>query len=346
MSNYLSDSTAFENQISRGILSYRSAELKALLEAIAEYIRSKTDLRIAKVKVAWKDWKERDPKEFANRDITLAKDFEQELKAACDRLGVDFDGGDDDEDWEAPPIPKARSVVINNHKLLKKTAKYTVGYGGTGLGVAQKGMALASGVGVKGALIGGATALSATGIGGIAVGGVTTVASSGLAIRAYSKTGSHLKNLVDLWNHRDTPELKRCGLVNIVANPLLEGSEEAAQQLTDRAGHDMVASQVLPYIIKQKSRKMGRKKVSAIPVVGLVEGGRAIVNNLAKRWKGTQGQVRLEHARWLANHFCECDCELSRQIVAELYSVEEMNWLLDQEADDVANFLAEKMQST
>ena len=77
-----------------------------------------------------------------------------------------------------------------------------------------------------------------------------------------------------------------------------------------------------------------------------VEGGRAIVNNLAKRWKGTAGQARLERGRWLANHFCERDCELSRQIVAELYSVEEMYWLLDQESEEVATLLAEKMQST
>jgi hypothetical protein len=345
MSNYLSDSTAFEDQISRGMLSYRSSELKTLLSAIADYIRSKTDLRIAAVKAAWQEWKERDPKEFANRGIALAGDFEQELRAACERLGVEFDGEDDEEDWEAPAIPKARTVVVNNHKVLKKGAKYTVTYGSSAAGVAQKGVAIAGGVGVKGAVIGGLAAASATGIGGVVAGGVVTVGSSVLALKAYTKTGSHVKNLMDIWNHRDTAELKQCGYAG-VANPLLAGNAEAAELLNDRAGHDIVANQVLPYIIKQKSRKMGRKKTSAIPVVGLVEGGRAIANNLVKRWRGTQGQTRLEHARWLANHFCESDCELSRQIVAELYSVEEMYWLLDQEAGDVANFLAEKMQST
>jgi hypothetical protein len=206
-------------------------------------------------------------------------------------------------------------------------------------------MALASGVGVKGALLGGAGALSATGIGGIVVGGVATLATSGLALKSYSSTGGHLKKLMALWNHRNTPELRRCDFVGEV-NPLLANNPAAVAALNQSAEHDIVANQVLPYIIKQKSRKMGRKKTSAIPVIGLVEGGRAILHNLAKRWQGTQGKARLEQARWLANHFCERDCELSRQIVAELYSVEEMYWLLDQEPDEVATFLAEKMQST
>lgn len=348
MSNYLTEQKAFENAISRGMLSSRSSELKALIEAIAEYLRIQTNIGIIKVKDKWDAWKERDAKEFANRGMTLAKDFEQELKSAGGRLGVEFDD-EDDEDWEAPGIPKARTVVINLHKKKKKAAKYTVGQMGNAYSAAQKGMAIASGAGTKAALIGGATVASATGIGGIVVGGVATIASSGFAINSYRKTGSHLKNLVDLWNHREAPDLKRCGYVNVVANPLFDGDPDEARQLPvigDDPGHEMVANHVLPYIIKQKSRKMSRKKFTAVPVVGLAEGGRAIVNNLAKRWKGSRGQTRLEHARWLANHFCECECELSRQIVAELYSVDEMYWLLDQEVDEVTNLLAEKMQST
>lgn len=345
MSNYLSESNAFENAISRGMGSYRSSELKTLLQAIAQYIPSRTNPKIAAVQVAWGEWKEQDPKEFANRGITLARDFEQELKAACEWLGVVFDGDGGEEDWEAPAIPKARTVVVNNHKVLKKGTKYVVSYGSSAASVAQKSMAIASGVGMKTALIGGLAAASATGIGGVVAGGVITVGSSGLALRAYSKTGSHVKNLVDLWNHRDTPELSRCGFAG-VANPRLEGDPAAAELLNDRAGHEIVASQVLPYIIKQKSRKMARKKKSAIPLVGLVEGGRAISHNLAKRWQKNQGTARREYALWLANHFVQSECELSRQIVAELYSVEEMYWLLDQDAGDVANFLAEKMQST
>ena len=201
-------------------------------------------------------------------------------------------------------------------------------------------MALASGVGVKAALIGGVATVSATGIGAVAVGGLATVVGSGLAINAYRKTSNHLKNLMDLYNHRNSPDLKRCGIFG-EANPLVPGAGAL-----DPAAHDIVANQVLPYIIKQKSRKMGRKKIAAVPVIGLVEGGRAILHNLAKRWSGTQGQARVERARWLANHFCEYDCEISKQIVVELYSVEEMYWLLDQEPEEVAQLLAEKMQST
>ncbi|HTW61627.1 MAG TPA: hypothetical protein VMD55_07430 [Terracidiphilus sp.] len=84
------------------------------------------------------------------RGVTLAKDFEDDRKKDCAWLGVDFEG--DDEEWEPPALPKAREVVINRHKPIKKTAKYTVGYGGTAYGAAQKGMAVAGGVGLKGAL--------------------------------------------------------------------------------------------------------------------------------------------------------------------------------------------------
>ncbi len=341
MSDYLKNSKVFETAISRGSASYRSAELKALVKAVADYTRGKTQAGIADVRDGWNAWREKDPKEFADRGVTLAKDFEQELKADCEWLGVDFDGEEDDE-WEPPPIPQARTVVVNRHKLIKKGVKYAGSYGISGYGVAQKGMALASGVGVKGALLGGAATLSATGIGGVVVGGVATLASSGLAIKSYSSTSGHLKRLMVLWNHRNTPELRRCEFAG-EANPARDGAGELVNASPD---HGIVANQVLPYIIKQKSRKLRRKKIAAVPIFGLVEGGRTILNYLGKKIMGRAGEARRERARWLANHFCEYDCELSRQIVAELYSVEEMYWLLDQKPEEIATLLGDKMQST
>jgi hypothetical protein len=346
MSNYLRDSKAFEKAIDRGVTSYRSSELTALTKAVKGYAGGKTRAGIENVRDCWNAWREKDPKEFADRGVTLGKDFEQELQADCEWLGVNYDAGDDD-DFEPAAIPKARTVVVNRYaKYAKKTAKYVGSYGSSGYGVVDKAKALAGGAGIKAAVLGGAGALSATGFGLLALGGVATAASSGLAIKAFRSTSGHLKKLMILWNHRNSPELRRCEYIGEV-NPLHAADPYARALQMESPDHDIVANHVLPYIIKQKSRKLKRKKISAIPLVGLVEGGRAILNYLGKKIiTGTQGKVRGEHALWLANHFCEYDCELSRQIVAELYSVEEMWWLLDQKPADAAKLLAEKMQST
>jgi hypothetical protein len=342
MSSYLRDSKAFEKAIDRGMTSFRSSELIYLAKAVKDYCGGKTRAGIEKVRDCWNAWREKDPKEFADRGVTLGQDFEQELQTDCEWLGVNYDAGDDD-DYEPPAIPKARPEVVNRYvKFAKKGAKYVGGYGSSAYGVADKTKALVGGATVKAAVLGGAGALSATGIGLLVLGGVATAASSGLALSAYKSTSGHLRKLMILWNHRNSPELRRCDYIGEV-NPLHAGDPYARALAIQSPDHDIVANQVLPYIIKQKSRKLARKKLSATPIIGLVEGGRAILNHLVK---SNQGKVRKEHALWLANHFCEYDCELSRQIVAELYSVKEMYWLLDQKPTDAAELLAQKMQST
>ena len=343
MSNYLLIPGSFEEKVSKGALSTRSKELKALIEAIRNYVADNSESGIVQVNETWKAWKKQDPKEFSSRGIPIALDFEREIAAELEGFGTE---DDDAEDEWSTPIAAPRTVVVNLHKGFKKTGKAALTKMGNVYSVAEKGVSLASGVGAKAALIGGAGAMSATGVGGLVVGGVATVATVAFAISSYRKTGSHVRNLVELWNHRNDPVLRQCNYANAVANPLWEEAHGVEAVPTDATGHEMVANQVLPYIIRQKSRKLSSKKVAAIPVFGM--GGTVVSagKNLWKRAKKTKGIARTENARWLANHFCECECELSKNIVAELYSVEEMQWLLIQEPEKITPLLAEKMQAT
>lgn len=83
-----------------------------------------------------------------------------------------------------------------------------------------------------------------------------------------------------------------------------------------------------------------------MPVIGLGETVRAAGKKLLKWHRGALGQKREAHAATLAEHLITHDCALAQAIVAELFSFEEMLWLLQQDDDEVHKLLAEKLKST
>jgi hypothetical protein len=103
---------------------------------------------------------------------------------------------------------------------------------------------------------------------------------------------------------------------------------------------------VLPYVIHQKDTKMKRKAFGAVPVVGTLETVRAMGKWTYKKATGTKGQARHGAAAWLALHLISCDCLLVQAIVAELYSVGEMEWLKMQPYKTATEFIERKLKST
>jgi hypothetical protein len=110
--------------------------------------------------------------------------------------------------------------------------------------------------------------------------------------------------------------------------------------------HDMIANLVLPYIIYKKDAKFQGKCVAAVPIVGTVETVRALGKKAYKYAKGTLEVNRRNAAAWMACHLINCDCLLVQAIVAELYSVGEMEWLKVQQYEPLVEFLEQKMKST
>jgi len=112
MSNYLLIPGSFEEKVSKGALSSRSKELKALIEAIRNYVADNSEPGIVQVNETWKAWKKEDPKEFSSRGIPIALDFEREIAAELEGFGREDDDAEDE--WNTP-IAAPRTVVVNLH---------------------------------------------------------------------------------------------------------------------------------------------------------------------------------------------------------------------------------------
>jgi hypothetical protein len=343
MSTYLTDPTAFENTINRGGLSSRSTALANLVSAIKLYITNRfpdgsdaLKQQVRQIASKYDAWKAGNPKEFANRfgnDPEKVAGFYAELETAYENAGMYMDaGGDAVEPAEGfHPAPR---VAINRWRTVKQVAKPGLTVGSIGISAAQT----ATGTGLLAAATG--AAIGATGIGLFVGAAVLQVGSSALAINSALKTSRHIKELQELYDKREQLE----GVANCCE--LMWGDVRQQTNLS-RTGHDMVANHVLPYIIRKKTLKYGRKIATAIPVVGLGETVRAIAQKARKRLNGTLGANRQTAAEWLASHFITCDCYLSQAIIADLYSVGEMNWLRERESyEEIASFLAIKMKST
>ncbi|MES2103402.1 MAG: hypothetical protein V4634_05235 [Pseudomonadota bacterium] len=232
---------------------------------------------------------------------------------------------------EIPALPQGEAV--NKHlQIAKKVGKGGATAASVGIQIAQVATGTSSLSVIAAAVAGG---VSATGVGLVVTGGVLTIASSIASGRAAYKTKQHLNGLHTILSNKTAYECQCKRVDNMDA--------EQARQLF----HAMIADHVLPYIIGKKTAKMYRKGASAIPGVGLLEGIRAIGKKGYKFASGTLGAKRERAAGHLARHLQQYDCKMVEDIISELYSVEEMQWLKYHTTHKVAKeFLMEKIKST
>ncbi|ARU58417.1 MAG: hypothetical protein MI864_17455 [Pseudomonadales bacterium] len=173
------------------------------------------------------------------------------------------------------------------------------------------------------AITGGTVALSATGIGAVATAGAVALGSSITAGISLHKTLQHIKNLEEIQKQQG---VRFC-----------EG---------DSHQHNYILNTVLPYIIAQKKRKMRRKGEETVPILGgmcttLEEGARSIF----KRVSGSRGKQRHHMAQALTVHLVSCECNLAQDIVAELWSNEEMMAIRSMDSDEAGYWIFSKMAS-
>jgi hypothetical protein len=336
----------FEKAITRGWLSSRSAELGACVTAVNNHVKSPTTDNLREVCYRYVFWQSQKPAEFQQRGQAFEADFWQELadEYRCKGIQLEPDFDSDGEVGErklAPSeIPPPRAIPINrwtNPRHVKRAAKIGAGAASAGLTVAQN----VTGASTQALVLGGLAAVSATGVGLIVTAGALTIATSVLNATSAWKTKGHITELQNIYTHRNLSPFNDEDYCQQI--PALDVAVKTRESYVQ---HDMIANQVLPYIISKKKAKFARKVVAAVPVVGSIETLRALGKKGYKAVKGTLGANRANAAGWIASHLITCDCLLAQAIVAELYSAAEMEWLKGQRYEDITDYLALKLKST
>ncbi len=219
-----------------------------------------------------------------------------------------------------------KSIHSHSHKhgdwgMAKTVAK-------TGLNVGSSAFQTATNTGFATmgytALAGGTVALSATGVGAVAVAGAAALGNSALAGVSVYKTISHIKNLEKI---QAQTGVKFC-----------EG---------DHDEHQYILNKVLPYIIMQKKRKLRRKGEEVVPLLGgLCTTAEEGMRSIYKRLTGKRGKERHFMAQALTVHLVSCHCNLAQDIVAELWSHDEMMAIKAMDSDEAGYWIFSKMAST
>jgi hypothetical protein len=212
-------------------------------------------------------------------------------------------------------------------RTTKKTMKHTATATGVGIQVTQQVLGTTTMI----ALFSAGAAISATGIGLIVGAAAITLGTMTASARSLYKTHQHIKGLRNLQERGRTLP---CDMIN------MDGSKAAC----DPIAHAKV-SEALEYVINKKIAKRGKKGAGTVGLsafTGVFSIGKAIY----KHAKGTKGVNRMAHANDIAVHLVTHNCALAQGIAAELYSVDEMLWMLDQDSPIVTKLLADKMQST
>lgn len=225
------------------------------------------------------------------------------------------------------PVSSAFATAPSRWPLVTMSVRIGAGVAGVGVQVTQTALGTTTIV----ALLTAGAAASATGIGLIVGGAVVTLGSITASARSAYKTYKHIKGLDAL-----QARVKSLPCDGIAANGSKTGQ--------DAAEHAAVI-EALDYVISKKERKLDKK------VAGSVGGGigvsaYSIGKSLYKRFKGTRGVNRTAQANVVARHLVTHNCALAQGIVAELYSVDEMLWMLQQDSATVAGLVAAKMKST
>ena len=97
MSDFLTNSKSFRTAINRGVFSYRSKRLDAVVAAIHTFIQKATRQNLDAIKSSWKIWSETDGKEYKNRGEQLDADLKIEIRSqeAIFRRVAQLDRGKD-----------------------------------------------------------------------------------------------------------------------------------------------------------------------------------------------------------------------------------------------------------
>lgn len=224
-------------------------------------------------------------------------------------------------------MPDGMTVSPTMRSVKKNATKASVAAGVT-ISVTTKVASLSQLGPVAGAA---GAAVCATGIGLVVVGGALQVAGVGRNTAAAVSSYRHMKGLET---------------IQAQAASLQECCGGSANQ------HQNIRSAVLPYLIKQKAEKTGRRAVGAVPTIGLAETFYAIGRRCYKSCKGTLGKKRTAYACMLADHLITSSkdgrdgCEFVERIIAELYDMPSMVWIRDACTIEVAtDLIAEKMKS-
>ena len=329
---------AFEKAINRGLASTRSPQLDTLVESIKKYIWHPSAATLRQVTFNWDSWRNRNPKEYRDRGAPLSRDFQDELTEEYRKQGIPVDA--DDAALPVPNVPEAPQVAINRWSTyLKRTGKLGMTAGSLGISGAQT----ATGTGLATMALTGTAAIGATGIGLAAAGGALALAQSVLAATSAWKTKKHLNALQVIYDKRDQEPFSIPNYCQMIP----QGDMQLPKTREAHMQHDMIANLVLPYLINQKWWKTLRKGGTAVLIVGSsIETARAIGKKAWKFSRRTLGVERQNAASWMAAHLVTCNCLLVQAIVAELYSMGEMEWLKHQPYGEVVEFLEVKMKST
>jgi len=332
-----------ENRFEARMNTFRegnSPQLTSTIKAVKTYLVEPTAARIRDVKFCWVAWKVQKPHEFGRKGEEIRTVFEGEMLTEYKMRGIKVD-----PDAVPPPevfaLPDPPRAVINNWRYNAKLGG-KLGMAGASAGVSAAGTAVGQGLGTAatGLALGTAVAVSATGVGLIAASLAVTVGTSILSATAAWKSANHRDALIDIYQRRDEHPFNNETYCQVARRSGSPKPREAYIQ------HDMIANQVLPYVIYQKDRKFKRRAVGAIPIIGSIESIRGAGNYLYKRAKGTQGNLRHHAACWLAAHLVSFDCALVQAIVKELYSEPEMEWLKGQEYKTAIEHIERKLKST
>jgi hypothetical protein len=244
---------------------------------------------------------------------------------------------DPEEESESVKFFDPPKVVKNRRVAAQKAGKVTLAAAEKTVGLAQHATHTGT-IGTTAALVTGA-AVSATGVGLLAAAGAGMIVSSTLAARSAYKTHHHLKGLQDIYDDR-----KNLGGEQGCKELLSDGTE--AETKYSQGSHEVIANEVLPYIIRQKVKKRRFKIASANPISSPFATVYAVSNKWGKAQRGELGKSRNAAAQWLGAHFLECNCKLASKIIEELHGEEKMKALASSEFRDLWPELATKMKST
>jgi hypothetical protein len=231
-------------------------------------------------------------------------------------VNVVFHTDDEDEEPGVVTFHDAPMAAENRHNLPKRAGKVLLTALSPAITGAQFGTG-SSGTLLTGVALAGGGAVAATPIGLAAAGATAMIVSSTLSVVSAVKTNAHITGLVKLYEARQSFKGKE-NCAEIVG----DGVEDVTNYA--QTAHEIVANQVLSYVINKKRNKLVKKFASSIPGGGLLTGGYGIGNKAYKALSGTLGVNRTNAAKWLASHFLNCNCKLTNGIIAELFSEKEM----------------------